>query len=167
LPAVEAIRQRDRLFEVLGTDDEVFARPTGCDKAFTGRCVYKDDFASALSPATFDPGTQVVVAVPQEIGREWRLVVADDRVVAASRYAEQGSKSVEPGCPAEVPAFAEAMLAEVRWRPDPVFMMDIAESAGLLWLVELNGFSCSWLYQCNVEAVVAVAGELAEKAVNP
>jgi hypothetical protein len=44
-----------------------------------------------------------------------------------------------------VRAFAKAMLAEVRWRPDPVFMLDIAESNGRLRLVELNGFSCSWL----------------------
>jgi hypothetical protein len=53
------------------------------------------------------------------------------------------------------------MLAEVRWRPDLIFMMDICESDGGLWLVELNGFSCSWLYACDLEAVVAAAGELA------
>jgi hypothetical protein len=163
MPAVEAIRQRDWLFAVLGSE-EVFARPTGCGKVFTGRCVHKDDFVSALSPATFDPTTQVVVAAPREIGREWRLVVADNRVVAGSRYALEGSKCVEPGCPGEVLAFAEAMLTEVRWRPDPIFMMDIAESEGSLWLVELNGFSCSWLYRCDLEAVVFAAGELATQA---
>ena len=119
LPAAEAIRQRDRLYEEFGPDDEVFVRPTGCHKVFTGRCVYKDDFASALSPATFDPDAQVVVAAPREIGREWRLVVAGDRVLAASQYAAGGSKRVEAGCPAEVRAFAESMLAEVRWRPGP------------------------------------------------
>jgi hypothetical protein len=53
------------------------------------------------------------------------------------------------------------MLSEVRWRPDPIFMMDIAESEGQLWLVELNGFSCSWLYACDLQAVVATAGGLA------
>lgn len=161
LPAAEAIHQRDRIYEVFGKDDEVFARPAGCGKVFTGRCVYKDDFASALSLATFDPATQVVVAAPREIGREWRLVVTGDRVVVGSQYAEQGSKCVEPGCSGEVQAFAEAMLAEVGWRPDPIFMMDVCESEGRLWLVELNGFSCSWLYGCDLEAVVAAAGGLA------
>src|SRR4051812_48587437 len=87
LPAVQAICQRDWIYEEFGPDDEVFARPAGCDKVFTGRCVYRDDFASALSPATFDPDAQVVVAAPREIGREWRLVVAGDRVVAGSQYA--------------------------------------------------------------------------------
>src|SRR5262245_34673233 len=59
LPAVEAIRERDRLYEEFGPDDELFARPSGCDKCFTGRCVYKDDFVSALGPATYDPATLV------------------------------------------------------------------------------------------------------------
>jgi hypothetical protein len=163
LPGVEAIRQRDWLFEVFGSEGEVFARPAGCHKLFTGRCIAQEDFQSALSPTRYDPATLVVVAAPREIGLEWRLVVAENRVIAASQYAEQGTKSIAAGCPAEVQAFAEAMLAEVRWRPDPLFMMDLCESNGRLWLVELNGFSCSWLYQCDVEAVVAKASELASR----
>ena len=163
LPGVEAVRQRDWLYEVFGREDEVFARPAGCNKVFTGRCIFKDDFASALGPTRYDPATMVVVASPREIGREWRLVVAGDRVIAASQYAAEGSKCVGPGCPDEVCAFAEAMLAEVHWRPDPIFMMDVAESGGRLWLVELNGFSCSWLYACDLGAVVAAASGLARQ----
>jgi hypothetical protein len=164
LPGVEAVRQRDWLYEVFGKDDEVFARPTGCGKVFTGRCLFQDDFASALGPTRYDPATLVVVAAPKEIGREWRLVVAGHRVVAGSQYAVEGSKGVAPGCPEDVHAFVEAMLAEVRWRPDPIFMVDIAELAGRLWLVELNGFSCSWLYACDLAAVVEEASRLATQA---
>src|SRR5262245_61348793 len=91
LPGVEAIRQRDWLFEVFGKGDEVFARPTGCHKVFTGRCIFKDDFASALGPTRNDLATLVVVAAPREVGREWRLVVAGGRLVAGSRYAIEGS----------------------------------------------------------------------------
>jgi hypothetical protein len=57
------------------------------------------------------------------------------------------------------------MLAEVRWRPDPIFLLDVCESAGRLWLVELNGLSCSWLYRCDRATVVAAAGQLAAQAV--
>ena len=56
------------------------------------------------------------------------------------------------------------MLAEVRWRPDPIFMLDICESAGRLWLVELNSFSCSWIYQPDLANVVTEASELAARA---
>jgi hypothetical protein len=47
------------------------------------------------------------------------------------------------------------MLAEVRWRPDPIFMLDVCDADGHLWLVEINGFSFSWLYQCDVAAAWA------------
>lgn len=50
VPGVEAIRQQNWLFEVFGNNDEVFARPAGCHKVFTGRCIFRDDFTSALGP---------------------------------------------------------------------------------------------------------------------
>ena len=75
MPGVEAIRQSDWLFSVFGGGEEVFARPGGCHKLFVGRCVHRESFASALSPSRYDPATQVVIAAPRKIGREWRLVV--------------------------------------------------------------------------------------------
>jgi hypothetical protein len=161
MPGVEAIRQSDWLFSVFGGGEEVFARPTGCHKLFVGRCIYRESFASALSPSRYDPATQVVIAAPRQIGREWRLVVIGDRIIAASQYAEDGARSVAAGCPDEVSEFVAGMLSAVSWRPDPIFMMDVCESAGRLWLVELNGFSCSWLYQCDLPEVVGRASELA------
>src|SRR5262249_16048960 len=119
LPGVEAIRQEDWLYEVFGKEVVVFARPAGCHKLFTGRCIHKDDFPTALSPSRYDLATSVVIAAPKEIGREWRLVTAGDRVIAASQYAEQGSKTIATGCPDEVRTFAKTMLTAVRWRPDP------------------------------------------------
>lgn len=163
MPGVEAIRQQGWLFEVFSKDDMVFARPTGCHKLFTGRCIAREDFAGALAPTRYDPSTLVVIATPKEIEKEWRLVVSEGRVVAGSQYAEKGVKSVAAGCPDRVRAFAEAMLAEVRWQPDPLFMLDVCECEGRLWLVELNGFSCSWLYECDVAAVVSEASRLASR----
>ena len=120
MPGVEAIRQSDWLLSVFGGDEEVFVRPAGCHKLFVGRCVHRESFASALSPARYDPATQVVVAAPREIGREWRLVVIGDSVIAASQYAEDGAKSVVAGCPDEVRDFVVGMLTRrvVASRPD-------------------------------------------------
>ena len=164
MPGVEAIRQRDWLFSVFGRDEKVFARPTSCRKLFVGRCLDRESFAAGLAPTRYDPSTLVVIAAPQPIAREWRLVVVDDRVVSGSQYAIGGERAIAAGCPSEVQAFAATMLAEVRWRPDPAFMLDLCESAGKLWLVELNSFSGSWLYGCELPAVVAGASELAERS---
>lgn len=164
MPGVEAIRQSEWLFSTFGKEDEVFVRPTGCHKLFVGRCVTKDSFASALAPARYDPMTLVVIAAPRSIAREWRLIVSGDRVIGASQYAVGGTRAIVPGSPDDVRNFAAAMLAEVRWRPDPIFMLDICESGDRLWLVELNSFSSSWLYQCDLSSVVGEASELATQA---
>ena len=164
MPGVEAIRQSDWLFSAFGRDDEVFVRPTGCHKLFVGRCVTKDSFASALAPSRYDPTTLVVIAAPRPIDREWRLIVSGDRVLGASQYAVEGTRAIATGCPVEIRQFAASMLSEVRWRPDPIFMLDICESDGRLWLVELNSFSSSWMYQCDLAEVVAEASEIAARA---
>jgi hypothetical protein len=163
MPGVEAIRQQDWLFSVFGKAGEVFVRPTSCHKLFVGRRIHREGFAAAMAPTRYDPATLVVVAGPKEIACEWRLVVIGDRVISGSQYAKEGKRAITPGCPAEVRDFAQTMLAEVRWRPDPVFMLDICESAGHLWLVELNSFSCSWLYQSDLAVVVSEASELASQ----
>ena len=164
LPGTEAIRQRDWLVSVFAVNDQVFVRPTGCHKLFTGRCMERSGFAEQLAPTRYDPETLVVVSAPKTIGREWRFVIAGNEVVAVSRYAIHGNISLAQGCPQEVQQFVEHMLTEVSWRPDPIFMMDVGEADGDLRLIELSGFSNSWLYRCDLQEVVARAGEVAMHA---
>jgi hypothetical protein len=163
LPGVEAIRQRDWLYSLFGQDERLFARPTSCHKLFVGRCIDKDLFADALAPTRYDPSTAIVVATPQPISREWRAVVIGDRVVSGSQYAVGGERAITTDFPSEVRLFVETILSEVRWRPDPAFMLDVCESAGQLRLVELNSFSASWLYRCELLPVVQAASDLAEQ----
>jgi hypothetical protein len=161
LSYVEAISARDRLFDEFGHDDRVFVRPSASNKQFVGRVTDLESFADALAPARFDPACHVVVAEPQTIGREWRLVVVEGRVIAGSRYAVNGERSVAAGLPTSVIVFAKRVLAEVDWTPDPAFMLDVCEAAGELRVVELNGFSTSWLYAADFRAVIAAATDLA------
>jgi hypothetical protein len=162
LTGVEAVRQADTVFARFGRDGAVFARPTSAHKLFVGRCIDRDSFAVALAPTRYDPESRVVIAAPQPIGREWRVIVVGDRVVSGSQYAVTGSRAITPELPEEVRRYAEAILAQVAWRPDSVFMMDLCESDGALRLVELNSFSGSWLYASDLEAVVVSASSLAE-----
>lgn len=161
LSGVAAIREKERLFREFGRDGGLFARPTSAHKLFVGRLVSEDDFETALAPTRYDPETRVVIAEPRELGREWRLVVVGNEVIAGSQYAAGGARAVAPNCPGEVIAFARGLLAAVRWRPDELFMLDVCESGGELRLVELNSFSCSWLYACDFAAVVAAASRSA------
>lgn len=161
LPGVEALRMQDRVFEIFGLDGEVFVRPSSVLKLFSGRVVGYNDFRDATAPARYDPRSFVVISRPKPIEREWRLVIADDEVVAGSLYRDAGVNKTESGSPAEVANFAAKMLREVPWRPDPIFMMDVCHTAGRMRLVEMNSFSCSGMYDCDVAAVVSAASRIA------
>ncbi|AMV23065.1 hypothetical protein VT84_01545 [Gemmata sp. SH-PL17] len=156
-----AIREKERLFHTFGRNGYVFARPTSVHKLFVGRLIAEDDFETAPAPTRYDPETKIVVAGPRELGAEWRLVVAHNEVIAANRYAEGGTRSVAAGCPNEVLTFANAMFETVGWRPDDVFMLDVCESTDGLRLVELNSFSCSWIYACDLVSIIRATSQCA------
>jgi ATP-grasp domain, R2K clade family 2 len=160
---VKAVRDRDAIFAAVAREGRVFIRPDGCQKTFTGRVVGADEFEASLAPARYDSETRVVVAEPLPIAREWRLIVAEGAAIAASQYLVSGEIVVQPGCPASVLDFVASMLTAVSWRPDELFMVDVCESDGELYLLELNGFSCSAIYPCDYRAVVSVASDLATR----
>jgi hypothetical protein len=166
LTGAAAVLQQQSLFALHGRSGRIFVRPAGCVKIFTGRCVEADTFASAIAPSRYDPDTRIVVAVPQTIGREWRFVIAEHRPLVACQYYKSGSKQISRGCPDEVWQWVETVLDQTAWQPDDVFIMDVCESGGRLWVVELNGFSCSGLYDCDLSKVVAKVCELAEHTWN-
>lgn len=164
LPAADAASAADALFSRFGRDGQLFVRPDGVVKTFTGRVVDRQEFAAAIGAARYQPDARIVVAAPRDIGREWRLVVCGDAVVAASSYRDAGDVVMTPGCPRAVTAYAEHVLAGVPWRPDDAFMLDVCECEGALHVVELNSFSCSGLYACDLAAVVAAVGDAAVAA---
>jgi hypothetical protein len=159
----EALSTVEAVFARFARDDQVFIRPCGVQKTFTGRCVNREAFVGALGSARYAKGA-VLMASPRRIGQEWRVVVARGRVVAASRYRSEGRLDVAPGCPPEVWAYVDALLADVPYRPDPIFMMDVCASGSDLYLLELNSFSCSGLYRCEPATVVAEVKQLAIEA---
>jgi hypothetical protein len=153
LTVEEALSEVGEIFAQFGRKGEVFARPCSGQKTFTGRCVDREAFVLALESARYARGT-VLVAAPQEISQEWRVVVSRGQFVAASLYRTNGRHTESPGCPRDVRAYVDRLLAEVPYRPDPIYMMDLCACGNDLFLLELNSFSCSGLYQCDPAAVV-------------
>jgi hypothetical protein len=155
-----ALAESDALFRRHESDGQVFIRPLGLEKTFTGRCVNSSAFVSALQSARY-ARCGVLVARPRTVDREWRLVVSQRGVVAASQYRTSGELDVREGCPEEIRSFTEKVLVSTSYRPDPIFMLDVCESEGSMHVLELNSFSCSGLYACDPPAVVEEAARLA------
>jgi len=158
---IEATNHQDAIFGAYARDDKVFVRPDGCQKTITGHVVKRSEFASAIAPTRYNAETKIVVAEPRPVGCEWRLIVADGVVITGGQYLDHGEIVTEPGCPANVHWFAADVLKQVSWRPDEIFMMDVCESNGELYVLELNGFSTSAIYPCDYRAVVSVASDMA------
>lgn len=150
----DALSRLDELFVRFAKEDEIFVRPTGVQKTFTGRCEDREGFVLTLQSACY-ANEPVLVASPRELFEEWRVVIGRGRFVAASQYKSEGTHRELPGCPQEVRIYVERLLSEIPYRPDPIYMMDIGRSGTDLRVIELNSFSCSGLYQCDPAAVVS------------
>lgn len=157
LPVSEAVRRRRWLIETLGRDGEVFLRPDAADKGLGGCVVDAEQIAESTKRYAFNPHSLVLVASPQSVQTEWRFFIANHRIATSCQYMTDGQLNQSPRTPDEVIAFVTHVLQTVRWRPDPLFVLDVATVGGNLALLELNPFSCANPYACDVSAIVDAA----------
>lgn len=166
LPFGELKRRKDWLYDVVGEDDHIFVRPSSGAKIFTGTLICNEDFDKEydlLGWYGVFPHSMVVVGQPHNIVREWRLVIADDKIIAGSKYHDGTKHLCYMGYPESVGELASRILKETAYRPDPVWTMDFCETKdGEIHLLEIGGFSCAGLYDCDVEPIVDTVSRIAE-----
>lgn len=158
MPLGELLRRWEDLNNIVSSKS-LFVRPDSGTKSFTG-CIFAPDSDRKIQTLseTVGPETLVVVSLEKEITAEWRFVICDKKVVAGCRY-----------LPIEIPSYStpSLRLAEIiatqEWQPDLCYTVDIVESEGRLYLLEINSFSCAGFYDCNIGDIVRCAGTAAEK----
>lgn len=127
-------------------------------KAFSGDVVHTDNWAKEMRKigCHAEPETIVVVAAPvSEIRAEYRFVVADGKIVTGSRY--KPTRGIPED---EALKYAEMILNQVKFNPDPIWILDVAET-NLGWRVlEVGPFSCCALYECEAELVLDAVGKI-------
>ena len=159
----QLVNDRARVLGPLGATPRVFVRPDSPLKPFSGRVLEADDITLASLDHGYDfddTSIAVVVAPVRDVDREWRHVVADGRVVAGSEYdpAERSAVRADPSCASWTLA---QHIARSMPPPEPVYVLDVCESDGDLYLLELGPFSGADLYACDRDAVVAAVGACA------
>jgi hypothetical protein len=164
LPFGELNRRKKWIFDNIGKDNDVFLRPSSGFKNFTGTIISQAEWEQAIKFYGFriDPEVLIVVAPPAEVLKEWRLVVVNNKVVAASQYKEDG-KVVRIGeVPEIVITYGQNVLDQVKFKPDPAWVMDVCETKDSISLkvLEVGSFSCSGFYACDPEPIIKVIGEL-------
>lgn len=136
----------------------VFYRPATDAKEFGGGTATNEELQQWANQV-IDRGfgglaqdTVIVVGPERHLGREWRLVIVQDAVVASSQYRNGGVHEVKSGAPSEVIDFGTG-IASV-WSPHPVFVLDVTEADGELFVVEANGFNSCGFYDSDTLAIV-------------
>lgn len=143
-----------------------FIRPNSGKKLFTGVVTDYDSFQTDIGFAVskLEPQTKVLVSPYVFIEKEWRFFVSsilDGHVITGSLYHENG-KHVEEECKDEYASLL-ALLTSKLYNPDPVYVIDICKTAvGEYKVLELNSFSCSGLYKCDVNEIVKYIEEIEE-----
>jgi len=147
----------------ISSPERFFVRPDGPQKAFAGRVVARDGLSlQALDHGFYydDEDLPVVAAPLRQIGREWRYVVVDGQVVAGSAYLAEG-RAAQRDDPTGAPWQRAQEIATNMPAPERVYVLDLCEADGALWLIECNPFSGADLYACDPAGIVAAVDRVA------
>jgi len=163
LPFGELDRRKDWLFQNIGSDNQLFVRPSSGYKTFTGKVTNAENWEKDLRLFGFydiNPEELVVAATPSAIKQEWRVVVSD-KVISGSRYFVNDPQywdtdhSVET-LPDFVLQYVNEILATIKYQPDPCWTIDICQlESNELKVVEVGSFSCAGMYASDPEPIVA------------
>ena len=147
---------------------EVFIRPDSGLKQFAGGVFNLSDLRSLNG---IDLETLVLVAPVKQVDREYRFVVCDNKVITGSQYFEKGeytaslkdySKDYGTNKASDyLKVVLHDMSCKINWLPDQIYCVDVCESEGEFNILELNSFSCSNLYYCDLSKVVTAANDVA------
>ncbi len=167
LPFAELSMRRIELFEQFGREGQIFVRPDSPLKIFSGQVASLASFDRDLEFMAFYDFPRenlVVVSSPKNILGEWRVVVANGAVVAASHNVDHGKKIAAP-CDSDSILHFASEVQDVGYSPDPVWIIDICQTDDQqLHLLEIGMFSCSNLYGCDKSLVVKAVSEAAQIA---
>jgi hypothetical protein len=150
------------LYKTFGVDNCLFIRPDSGYKDFTGKTVSQDSFESEYDWMTSSstPDSLVVIASPKKIEKEWRFFVGPEGIISGCTSHENSVISMSPKYDSRAASLASEIASNF-WKPDPLFVVDICKSNGNYYLLEINAFSCSGLYECDPEPIVRVASAVA------
>jgi len=161
------IEKKDIKYLPVDEYGRLFVRPDTGDKLFTGQVISVIDPRSDLlyldSRCRYED--MIYIAPARKMGKEYRLIVADDKIIAGSQYRQSGrlETTIDPHVPQYVLEQAQLVLDDSIWRPERAFVMDVHEAdfSGDVDVIELNAISCSGWYAANPEPIIRELSRIA------
>ena len=143
-----------------GSKGKWFIRPDSGMKPFAGQVVDLSDLSILEG---LHPETLILSAYVKQVDKEWRFVVCDRNVITGCQYMQEGkyTNQSNPEELARVQEWLSKVLTKVSWQPDLIYTIDVCESKEELFVLELNSFSCSNFYNCDLSKMVEAANRVA------
>ena len=105
----------------------------------------------------------VLVSGKRAITKEWRFFVYKNQIITGSLYLV-GEERVDETIRGEyLENYLSEVLKEVSWYPESVCTLDICESEGKLYVLELGSCSCAGEYACDLSAIVEFGAKAASE----
>lgn len=169
LPFGELNRRKWFLIEMFGPD--MFIRPNGGTKQFTGQVLSETNWSSSLELlGWYDTPDDaiVVIASPQKIDAEYRVVMKGKEPITGSQYSSweerylRGEEKERRLCENDsLFDYVRSVMKEVNYFPDPVWVLDIVRQNETYSVLEVGAISCAGLYGCDLNKIVDAIEETA------
>jgi len=142
--------------ELFPDDQMFFVRPTSDQKEFSGSIMsfgdIKDWCKKIFTDAPDLGNLPIVLGEPFVLSHEWRLFIVDGKVCTGSQYRTYFVRNTSPNVPEKVIRFAEEQAAV--YSPKPIFVMDICETSGNLYVIEIGCINSAGFYEASIDKIV-------------
>jgi hypothetical protein len=160
----ELIRRRDEILEYFQSSGELFIRPDSNMKPFRAgvfNLQVLNTMQSLGSELRRDETTLVLVSKKRSITKEWRFFVYKDEIITGSLYLVGEERIDERIKGGYLVSYLTEVLKQVNWYPELLYTVDICESEGELYILELGSFSCAGEYGCDLSLIVEAGAKAA------
>jgi ATP-grasp domain, R2K clade family 2 len=164
LPLGELIRRRNEILGYFDSPGELFIRPDSNMKTFRAGVfdLQKLNTMAALSSELGrDATTLVLVSRKRSIAREWRFFIYKNEIITGSLYLvgeERIDEQIKGGYLVD---YLNNVLQQVNWYPDLLYSIDICESNGELYILELGSYSCAGEYGADLDLMIEYGAKAA------
>ncbi len=146
-------------------NEAYFIRPNADSKLFSGQLDTAENLKIwankmlLLELPDFKANTQIWIATPKVILKEWRVFIVDDKIISASRYMRDGELDIDiTDLPNDLLDFTKEQIKT--YRLHDVYVMDIAQMPNGYKIIECNCFNACGFYQHNIGQIVEAINNL-------
>lgn len=151
------------------SDQLYFIRPNSDEKEFGGKLLNGAELVKwynkieRLDIQQLRPNTELWIAQPKNILKEWRIFVVDEAIISISKYMEKGEADFDGNdIPSTLLNYVEQQIRT--YQPHDIFVLDVALVDNGYKIIECNCFNGTGFYDHDIEKIIrAINQKFAQK----